>query len=93
MRTASRDGRVRTFCIVLSPMVHNAWAMMHPGRRAHGDGRRAPLAAFKMLLVLEASGGPGFQAWGRPPRKPPPPPGGARTPTFGKCAAGMVVDE
>jgi len=63
---------VRIFCFVLSLMVHNAWTMMHSDRRARGDGRRIPRAAFKILLVLEACGGPGIQAWRRPPRKPPP---------------------
>jgi len=72
IRTPGRDERVRIFCLVLSLMAHNAWTMMHSDRRARGDSRRIPRAAFKILLVLEACGGPGIQAWRRPPRKPPP---------------------
>jgi len=72
IRTSSRDERVRIFCFVLSLMVHNAWTMMHSDRRARGDSRRIPRAASRILLVLEACGELGIQAWRRPPRKPPP---------------------
>jgi len=72
IRTPGRDERVRIFCFVLSLIVHNAWTMTHPGRRSRGDARRIPLAASRILLVLEACDRPGIKAWRRPQRKPPP---------------------
>jgi len=68
MRTPGRDENARVFCFAVSPVVHNAWTMMRSDRRARGDCRRIPRAAFRILLVLEACDGPGI----RPPRKPPP---------------------
>jgi len=68
MRTSSRDESARTFCFVVSPMARNARAMMRPGRRAGGDGRKIPMTPPRIIIVLEACEGPGI----RPPRKPPP---------------------
>jgi len=68
MRTSGRDESARTFCFVVSPMARNARAMMRPGRRAGGDGRKIPMTPPRIIIVLEACEGPGI----RPPRKPPP---------------------
>ena len=72
MRTPGRDGHVRIFCLVVSPMAHNARAMLHSDRRAGGDGRRIPKTALKVLTPLEFCREYGVRPWLRPPRRPPP---------------------
>ncbi len=72
MRTPGRDGNVRAFCLVVSLVVHNAWAMLHPGRGAAGDSWRIPAKSLMFLIVLGACNEFGIQPRLRPPRKPPP---------------------
>jgi len=50
-RTPGRDENARIFCFVVSLMVHNARAMLHPGRMAAGDGRRVPAASSRTAVL------------------------------------------
>jgi len=70
MRTPGRSESVRIFCFVMSLMVHNAWTMLHPGRRAAGDSRRIPATSLKFLIMLGVCNVFGVQPRLRPPRKP-----------------------
>jgi len=72
MRTSGRNENARISCFVLSPVVHNARAMPHPGRRAVGDSRRIPAMSLKFLIVLGACNEFGARPRLRPPRRPPP---------------------
>jgi len=67
MRTPGRDGHVRIFCLVVSLMVRNAWAMLHSDRRAGGYQRRR-----KMPTLPEFCHECGVQPRLRLPRRPPP---------------------
>jgi len=70
MRTPGRSESVRIFCFVMSLMVHNAWTMLHPGRRAAGDSRRIPATSLKFLIMLGVCNVFGVQPRLRPPRNP-----------------------
>jgi len=72
MRMPGRSENVRIFCFVMSLMVHNARAMLHPGREAAGDSRRIPATSPRLLIVLGVCNEFGARPWLRPPRKPPP---------------------
>jgi len=72
MRTPDRGGHVRIFCLVVSPMAHNARAMLHSDRRAGGDGRRIPKTTLKVPTLLEFCRECGVRPWLRLPRRPPP---------------------
>ena len=85
MRTSSRDEHARIFCLVASPMAHNAPATLlsDRGRR---NGRRIQKMALSTPALLEFCREHGVQPRLRPPRKPSPQ--AARTsPTFGMCGA------
>jgi len=71
MRTSGRDENVRIFCFVVLLMVHNAWTMLHPGRRVACDSRRIPAASLKTTVLLEACAELGVQPRLRPPRRTP----------------------
>jgi len=68
MRAPGGDESARLTCFVATPMARNARAVMRPGRRAGGDGRKIPMAPPRIMVILEACEGPGI----RTPRKPPP---------------------